>query len=329
MQMIGCSLKNYLKCLAYIFVPLGCIFLGFLFGVELFLNELSSQADYMTEELARLFPERGEEFDLLVGYVVASARRLDWNNGMSAFSSLMDGAWLNARITEFLQETAASPVGTEAEIALISANISSALSLDFAMLLLSMALGVVVGYFITNAFVRRRTVRRGFWGMWLAAFVDALLTVSLIAFVTWLLAVSQAGAVVSGIVSALVFGFVSLFEAYLLHGRGKLAFFSVVNLKNCLFVYLSQLAVLAAASLLSAVCLWAIGSMIGVVLVLSVIVIALLVINVNAEAYVDGLVRATPMRLRRQTMFAGLDSVPEYLREEAGLEKSLSEKSKE
>lgn len=329
MQMIGCSLKNYLKCLAYIFVPLGCIFLGFLFGVELFLNELSSQADYMTEELARLFPERGEEFDLLVGYVVASARRLDWNNGMGAFSSLMDGAWLNARITEFLQETAASPVGAEAEIALISATISSALSLDFAMLLLSMALGVVVGYFIANAFVRRRTVKRGFWGMWLAAFVDALLTVSLIAFVTWLLAVSQAGAVVSGIVGALVFGFVSLFEAYLLHGRGKLAFFSVVNLKNCLFVYLSQLAVLAAASLLSAVCLGAIGSMIGVVLVLSVIVIALLVINVNAEAYVDGLVRATPMRLRRQAMFAGLDSVPEYLREEAGLEKSLSEKSKE
>ena len=43
--MIKLSLKNYLKCLAHIFVPLGCIFLGVLFGAHalfgaLFADEL-------------------------------------------------------------------------------------------------------------------------------------------------------------------------------------------------------------------------------------------------------------------------------------------------
>ena len=39
--MIANSLKNFVRCLVYIFVPLGCVFLGFLLGLQVFLDALA------------------------------------------------------------------------------------------------------------------------------------------------------------------------------------------------------------------------------------------------------------------------------------------------
>lgn len=154
-----------------------------------------------------------------------------------------------------------------------------------------------------------------------------MLTVTLIAFVTWLMTVSTAGAVLSGIAGALAFGFVALFEAYLLHGHGKIRFRKVVNLGNCVWVWVSQIAVLAAATAVSALFMWLTTSFVAVALVLSVIIIALLVINVNAESYVDGLVRKLPAGDKRVKTYAQLESVPAYLRQDSALDETIIDRA--
>lgn len=199
MQMVGNSLKNFFKCLVYIFVPLGCIFLGFLFGVQLFLNELVTQADYIAVQLSELVDGTEAQVDNLIGFVIASLRELDWSEPLGTLTFLMDGDWIAARIAEFLQLTVEEAAALEEQVVSIAANVAMALLADLVALVLCVAASVVIGYFVTNYFVRKSTVRRGFWGFWIASIADAVLTVTLIAFVTWLMTVSTAGAVLSGI----------------------------------------------------------------------------------------------------------------------------------
>lgn len=327
MRMVGNSLKNFFKCLAYIFIPLGCVFLGFLLGVQMLLDALAGQAEYIAQELSSLAEGAGAQADNLIGYVIASLRSLDWSEPMRTLDYLLEGEWLTEHIARFLQLTVDETAALGQEVAAIAADVASELLSDLFSLLLCVILGIVLGYFVTNCFVRRSTVTRGFLGTIVASVTDAVLTATLVAFVTWLLTVSQAGAVVSAIAGVLVFGFISMFEAYLLHARGRLPFRKVVNLRSCLAVYASQIAVLAAATAVAALCVWATGSFVAVALVLSVVIIALLVINVNAESYVDGLVRSTPLALRRIRTYAGFDEVPEFLRERNLLEPTILEKA--
>lgn len=327
MQMVGNSLKNFLKCLIYIFVPLGCIFLGLLFGVQLFLDELAVQADYVMTQISELVDGTEEQVDNLVDFVISSFRELDWSEPLSTLSFLLQGDWIAARIAEFLQLTVEEAAALEEQVVAIASNVAAALSGKLHTLVLCVGVGVVVGYFVTNYFVRKSTVRRGFWGFWIAAIADAVLTVTLIAFVTWLLTVSSAGAAVSGIAGALTFGFVALFEAYLLHGQGKIRFRKVVNLGNCVWVWVSQVAVLIAAAAVSALLMWLTKSFVAVALVLSVIIIALLVINVNAESYVDSLVRKLPAGEARAKKRGHQESDPERPRQSFAAEEPIADKA--
>ena len=291
--MVGNSLKNFFKCLVYIFVPLGCIFLGFLFGVQLFLNELVTQADYIAVQLSELVDGTEAQVDNLIGFVIASLRELDWSEPLGTLTFLMDGDWIAARIAEFLQLTVEEAAALEEQVVSIAANVAMALLADLVALVLCVAASVVIGYFVTNYFVRKSTVRRGFWGFWIASIADAVLTVTLIAFVTWLMTVSTAGAVLSGIAGALAFGFVAL----------------------------------SAATAVSALFMWLTTSFVAVALVLSVIIIALLVINVNAESYVDGLVRKLPAGDKRVKTYAQLESVPAYLRQDSALDETIIDRA--
>ena len=81
------------------------------------------------------------------------------------------------------------------------------------------------------------------------------------------------------------------------------------------------------AILLVALFMWLTTSFVAVALVLSVIIIALLVINVNAESYVDGLVRKLPAGDKRVKTYAQLESVPAYLRQDSALDETIIDRA--
>ena len=99
---------------------------------------------------------------------------------------------------------------------------------------------------------------------------------------------------ISATLSMAVFGFVSLLEAYLIHGRGKIPFVRVVNIQNCLLMYLSQIVILILATLLALLLLFATNLLVGLAVGYSVIIIAFLVVNVNAESYIVEQIKKLP-----------------------------------
>lgn len=286
MRLIANALLNFFKCLVYVFVPLGCIFLGALFGLSGLFGAFFEQADYIAREIGALLPDAEAHADELFGFLVASVRSLDWSDPLAAVNTVLTTDWLSGMLAEFFQlsETAAAELSQR--LAGTLENVVSALGGALSAFAALLVLGVVLGYFVTNYFVRKSTVRRGFWKFWLNSIVDSLLTATIVAFTLWLLAVWDPGALISAVVGILLFGFVALFEAYLLHGRGKVAFRSVVTVENCFLLFVSQLAIFAVALGI----VWLIGVLANAVVALgigiAVAIIAFLVVNVNAESYV-------------------------------------------
>lgn len=291
------SLKNFLKCLAYVLIPLGCLFLGLLFGADSAFTILSEQITYIKTEVARIIPETAKDLDELWGYVIASARELSWKSPIEAIQTLLNGQWLTEKISVFLGLTTeeATKLFTELETILttVIANLNLAVVIFFVWIILS----GIAGYFIANLFVRRATVRRGIWKFIVVSLLDSFFSATIIALSTYILSLWSPGVLISATLSMAVFGFVSLLEAYLIHGRGKIPFVRVVNIQNCLLMYLSQIVILILATLLALLLLFATNLLVGLAVGYSVIIIAFLVVNVNAESYIVEQIKKLPAPL--------------------------------
>ncbi|MGN0823402.1 MAG: hypothetical protein ACI4NG_06485, partial [Candidatus Gallimonas sp.] len=94
---------------------------------------------------------------------------------------------------------------------------------------------------------------------------------------------------VINVLGIVVYAFVSLLEAYLIQGRGRVSFKKVVNLRNCILLFLSHTVVFLLAIVISAIVLAVADFLVGIFVAVSILLVALLVINVNAESYVDRL----------------------------------------
>lgn len=284
--MILNSLKNFLKCLAYVLVPLGCLLLGVLFGLDAALNTVSGQITYIKEGILNLVPEAVENVDELWSFVLSSVQELNWRKPIETLQLVLQGEWLADKISGFLGLTTEQAAQFVLDIQALMQTVSSVIGRAVKIFLAWIIFSAIVGYFVTNLFVRKTTVKRGLWKFLAVSLLDSLFSVTLIAFTTWILTLWSPGAAITSIISVIVFGFVSLTEAYLIHGRGKVPFTRVVNVKNFFLLQLSSLIVFAIAVILVLLVLLATNILVGIAVAYAVVIIALLVVNVNAESYV-------------------------------------------
>lgn len=291
--MLNHSLKNYFKCLVYVFVPLGCIFLGLLCGASILMKGLANQFVYLLAETERLLPDMEKDLDLLGTFFIQEMGSLSWSNPISTLNYMLDSDWISVKIQEFVglsEDLAVTFVADMQPVVMqISVSLLGYLLGFFAFLIL----GGLLGYLMTAYFVRKNTVRRGFLQVLLGKLIDALLSVTLIAFTVWILSVWNPGAIISGIVSVFVFGFVSLLEAYCLHGRGKVPLKSVIRVSNCLLLVLSQFLIYVFTAVLIAIVYMISNVLVSVAVGIAVSEIAFLVIKVNAESYVAEFAKAS------------------------------------
>lgn len=284
--MILNSLKNFFKCLAYVLVPLGCLFIGVLFGVNAAFGIITEQIIYIRDEVVKLIPVAVENVDELWGFVLSSVRELTWKSPFDVVRTILDGEWLVGKISGFVGLTSEQSVQFLSDVQILLQTVASELILAVGVFFALIVLSAIAGYFVTNLFVRSSTVKRGFWKFLAMSLLDALFSATLIAFTTWILTVWKPGALISSLISVLVFGFVSLIEAYLIHGRGKIPFRRAVNFKNCLLLYLSHIIITVSAFVLLFLVFLATNVFVGIAVGYSILIIALLVININAESYI-------------------------------------------
>ncbi len=284
------GIKNYFINLKYFFTPLGVIFLAVIIGFSIFIPGVIGAIKTLAEGVSKLTEEMSVDFTALISEINLAIGSLDWDEPVASLGKIFDGEWLNNTLLGGINTLIGDGGALAGQIVeLVEVSVASIVGLA-AVVVAFAALGVVAGYFITKVLVRRNMARRSLIKYLLMSFIDALITLGVIALSMWISSLWTAGIFISAVLCVLVFGLVVLSEAYIAHGWRKVDYRAVVNLKNIALLMLTDIAIVVITGCIIAAIMAIVNFITGLFVALALVQIAFIVIGLNAEAYVKGLV---------------------------------------
>ena len=284
--MILQGVKNFFMNLKYIFVPMGTVALGLVFGLSVLIPGALSSASVLVDSVAEILEGTPLDLDALLSSVTDSAGELEWSDPVTAVQTMFSDDWLTAALTRAVGALVGDVGAYTSELGAAAGVFAGAMGSYLSTLVIFVFLGFLLGYFLLKIFIRRNMARRAFWKYLLISLTDSLITASLVAVSVYLLSLWQPSVFISTSVSLLLFGFISLLEAYIVHGLGKVEFKSVVNFKNILRLIATNLLIFAAAAAMVALLTALTNTFVGIFVGVSLLEIAFIVVGMNAEAYV-------------------------------------------
>ena len=284
--MILQGVKNFFMNLKYIFVPMGTVALGLVFGLSVLIPGALSSASVLVDSVAEILEGTPLDWDALLSSVTDSAGELEWSDPVTAVQTMFSDDWLTAALSRAVGALVGDVGAYTSELGAAAGVFAGAMGSYFATLVIFVFLGFLLGYFLLKIFIRRNMARRAFWKYLLISLTDSLITASLVAVSVYLLSLWQPSVFISTSVSLLLFGFISLLEAYIVHGLGKVEFRRVVNFKNILQLIATNLLIFAAAAAMIALLTALTNTFVGIFVGVSLLEIAFIVVGMNAEAYV-------------------------------------------
>ncbi len=294
-------MKNYLIGLKYFFTPLGTMFLGMMIGFSVLLPGVTGALSALSEGLraltARVELDLGVLFDTFWGAV----RALDWNAPVDALKTMFSGDWFRASLTEALR----SILGTDFEtfrlqIAALLDAFTGALFSHLAAFFVLWLFGFVAGFWLVRFQIRRNIARRTLWKWLLTSLLNSVFTAAFSVVAVFCLAIWKWSIAISAFLLVVLVCVTALSEAYLVYGRGKVPFKSVVNPENTRMYALTSLLIFAISVALTLIaCL--VNRLMGLFVGLSLLEIAVIVVGLNAESYVMSLCGETPVRKARSS----------------------------
>lgn len=284
--MLKKGIKNYFSCLKYVFTPLGTMFLGIMLGVSILVPSFTAAVNRLVADVTELSQNVNLDFTLLWNDLWTAVRSLNWNEPAVALQTLVSPEWLHDVLTQILTGV----LGTDFEsfkeqiAAFVGAFCDTALY-GVVAFFVCWLLGFVAGMALTRLFIRRNIAKRSLWKFLLAYFLNAILSAAF-AVATLIVYSLWAYSIIFAVVLALLLsGIIALVQAYLLYAYKKIPFSQIVSLKNAGLYTLANLIVFALSVCFTLIAV-AINALMGLFVGLSLFVVALTVINLNAESFV-------------------------------------------
>ena len=288
--MIQQGLKNFLKNLSRVFTPLGAMFLGMMIGFSVLIPGVLAAGSQLVGGIKELSDNVNLDFYLLLQDVWAAVRALDWDAPLGALRTLFSSAWWHDTLTQVLNSILGTDYESFAEqVAELVGSFTSTVVHYVTVFFVAWGLGFIAGFFLVKLQIRRTADKGSVWKLLLATLVHAvLMTALVIVFLVLLLNWGWSVAISTPLIIVLVSAY-CLTEAYLIYGRKKVPFKRIVNVKNTGVYALTCLLIF-----LIAICIVVIGCLInvlmGLFIGLSILEIAIIVINRNADLYVQSVV---------------------------------------
>ncbi len=284
--MILRGIKSYLSCLKYIFVPLGALFLGIILGLSIGIPLINMAINGLSDELHNITENLHLDPVALKNSLVHSVSSLDWTAPFDAVKTMLTRAWLENTIFSALN---ALVDNSDTYITQITTAIDSLIYSIVATILFTLVFAVIflfAGYFITKSFVRREIAKRSFWKFILVGILDAILTTGVAVLFAWLTSLWLTGGMLFATAFVLINGAIALFEAYFVHANKSIKLKEILNFKNILHLFLTNIVIVALWGILYIIVVALTNTIAGTVIGLALLEIALIVIGMNAEAYV-------------------------------------------
>lgn len=291
--MIKQGIINFFKNLKYFFTPLGALALGLIFGLSVAIPRTVSSVSDFAGSVQSILSDATIDFTALENSIISAIQSLDWSTPLDAIGTMISSDWLmntlNDCVGSFVEITDVYATQFKAAVNSFTHDIA----ICFAKLIVFLVLGLIGGFFLTKWLIRRNIAKRSLWKFLLHSFVDSILSSTLVAMCVWLLSVWKPSIFISSVISVLLFGFISLLEAYIVHAWKKTDIKRIVNVKNIFQLFLTDAIILVLVGVFVQLIVLLTNTFAGISVGIVLIEIAFIVIGLNAESYVKTIVKDT------------------------------------
>ena len=285
------GIKNFFINLKYFFTPLGSMFLGMMIGISFLVPGVIQSGLILIDGVKalgeNLHLDFGEVWNTLWKEIVA----LNWESPNQAIETIFSEDWLNQQVTNTLSVILGKDFELfKMEIGQLVSEFVKGLQLSVIVFIAWWIIGFLVGYILLRFLVRRTIAKRNLWQYILNIFVNSLLVLCMLVICLVLFTIWAPSILLSYGLMLLLSGSFSLLGAYLVYGRKKISFRKVMNFKNLSSHFLANLCILLIALTMTILAV-IVNILLGIFTGLSLLAIAFLVMNMNAESYVIHMVK--------------------------------------
>lgn len=307
--MIKLGMKNYFRSFRYFFVPLGVLSLGIVIALSIAVPQTLDAVKAFITDSAEQMGKVSFNWEGVRDLLISTFRIWDWSGSGDIFKSVFTKEFLMDLLHRCadvaLGDTSAIASQMESLASETAGKIFGALFLGVS----SITIGAFFGFFVTRIEIRKEMAQRSVGKLILASVVDSIIKVTVLALGLWLIEKTVNYAMASFALTVVLYGLISLFEAYIVHGFKKVPLRKVINLKNA-----GSLALLTAIE-----CVFAGGVFLGLYFIANPLialyiayalaVLTLSCIQLNAEAYVKSLANSVDGTLNLEGFAAAYASL--------------------
>jgi magnesium-transporting ATPase (P-type) len=220
----------------------------------------------------------------MVDYIFDAAKSLPWMTPFKAIKMIVADGWLADTIEEFIQISSENQYTAAMEGDVRST--ANAIVNNMSVFPIAILVGMLVAYLFSASFLRKKNCPRSLFRTILSVLLDLLFTTILLAGVVALLGVWSPSVFITSIITAILYGFISITEAYFAQRDEGMKYKDIVNPKSIGSLLLSYLILILIAIFIIALFFLLPWKIISVVLALPVIIITFINYNLAAESYV-------------------------------------------
>ncbi|MDY4159694.1 MAG: hypothetical protein SOY02_05610 [Candidatus Onthovivens sp.] len=284
--MIKQSVINFFRNLKYFFTPLGTLFLGLIFGVSFLYSGFKVQVKQATTEIQMITQETNISINDLKDCVIESFADVPWEDPIEAIKLITSSEWLNGTLKENISNTIDNYQLYASDIENAVVNAVSGYIKYIVIFVICAMVGFISGFFLTKFLIRRNIAKRNFWKFILVTMLDSVLTIGVATLSMWLTLLWKPSIIFTSLVGIIIYGFISLFEAYIIHGYKKIPLKQVVNIKNSFLLFISNILIYIISFTISSFVIAITNAFVGVFIALPLVIVGIIVISLNAEAYI-------------------------------------------
>lgn len=284
--MIKQSIVNFFKNLKYFFTPLGTLFLGLIFGVFFLYSGFKVQVKQATTEIQMITQETNISINDLKDCVVESFADVPWEDPIEAIKLITSSEWLNGTLKENISNTIDNYQLYASDIENAVVNAVSGYIKYIVIFVICAIFGFISGFFLTKFLIRRNIAKRNFWKFVLVTMLDSVLTIGVATLSMWLTLLWKPSIIFTSLVGIIIYGFISLFEAYIIHGYKKIPLKQVVNIKNSFLLFISNILIYIISFTISSFVIAITNAFVGIFIALPFVIVGIIVISLNAEVYI-------------------------------------------
>lgn len=299
--MIKQGIINFFKNLKYFFTPLGAIALGLIFGLSVLIPGTLNSLSVFAGDVQTIMSDTSVDINVLKDSAVAAVKALDWTDPVNALKTMLSNGWIMQMLEKYIGSFVENTEGYTQQFANSVNTLSNEMTTYIAIVLSFAVLGFIGGYFLTKCLIRKDIAKRSIWKFLINALVDAIITATIVALFLWFLSIWKPSIIFSTILSVLLYGFIALLEAYVVHAYKKVPFGKIVNVKNIFKLYLTDAIIFVVAAACIFVLTILTNALVGIFVGIVLMEIAFIVISLNAEAYVKMLTEQAQPTANTQT----------------------------